>query len=51
MIAPSRSITPAEQLEMIKKMEDKSTWKSLDDAREPSKQDLKVLIQHAKMQT
>ena len=42
--APSRSITPAEQLEMIKRMEEKSVRKSFNDSREPSKQDLKVLV-------
>ena len=44
MTAPSRSITPAEQLEMIKRMEEKSVRKSFNDSREPSKQDLKVLV-------
>ena len=42
MAAPSRSITPAEQLEMIKRMDENNNKKSVDDCTEPSKQDLKV---------
>jgi hypothetical protein len=42
MVAPSRSITPAEQLEMIKRMDENNNKKSADDCTEPSKQDLKV---------
>ncbi|XP_028395151.1 dynein heavy chain 3, axonemal-like isoform X1 [Dendronephthya gigantea] len=40
VIAPSRAITPAEQLEMMKKMDESNSGESFHD-REPSKQDLK----------
>lgn len=43
MIAPSRGITPAEQLEMMKKMDESNAGESFDDC-EPSKQDLKVVL-------
>ncbi|CAB3991140.1 dynein heavy chain 3, axonemal-like, partial [Paramuricea clavata] len=41
VVAPSRAITPAEQLEMIKRMEENTVRKSFDDISDPSKQDLK----------
>ena len=44
VVAPSRAITPAEQLEMIKRMEESTVRKSFDDISDPSKQDLKVVL-------